>query len=71
MKDGKWDSVDWITHQDLLAVEAIGVHTGGLAIRSFTIMKGRQLTTLTYAGPAGTAKGTDVTRFMKSLILAK
>jgi hypothetical protein len=71
MKNGLWDSIEWMTQQDQPAVEAIGVHTGGLAIRSYTTMKGRELTTLTYAGPAGTAKGADVTRFMRSLILAK
>jgi hypothetical protein len=52
MEGGKWASIGWVTHQGLTGVDAIGVR-GEHAIRSFSVMKGRQIVTLTYAGPAG------------------
>ena len=66
MEGGKWASVDWGTHQGLTAVTAVGVRSGH-AIRSFSVLKGRQIFTLTYAGPAGTAQSPDVERFASSL----
>ena len=66
MEGGKWASVGWQSHQGLTAVDAIGVR-GEHAIRSFSVMKGRQIVTLTYAGPPGSARSADVDRFVGSL----
>ena len=55
MEGGKWASVGWTTHQGLTAVDAVGVRESH-AIRSYSVMKGRQIVTLTYAGPAGSAR---------------
>jgi len=66
MEGGKWGSVDWVTYQGQTGVSATGVR-GGHAIRSFSVLKGRQIFTLTYAGPAGTAQSPDVARFVNSL----
>jgi hypothetical protein len=66
MEGGKWISIDWLTHQGLIASDAVG-SKGGNAIRSFSVMKGRQIFTLTYAGPPGTARAADVNRFVGSL----
>src|SRR5262245_28343262 len=66
MEDGKWASVGWTTHQGLTAVDAVGVRDSH-AIRSYSVMKGRQIVTLTYAGPAGSARTADVDRFVASL----
>jgi hypothetical protein len=69
MEGGKWISIDWLTHQGSVASDAIGSR-GGNAIRSFSVMKGRQIFTLTYAGPPGTARSADVNRFVGSLRIA-
>jgi hypothetical protein len=66
MEGGKWASVGWTTHQGLTAVDAVGVRDSH-AIRSYSVMKGRQIVTLTYAGPAGSARTPDVDRFIGSL----
>jgi hypothetical protein len=66
MEGGKWVSVDWLTHQGSVASDAVGVRSGN-AIRSFSVIKGRQIFTLTYAGPPGTARSADVNRFIGSL----
>jgi len=66
MDGGKWASVDWLTHQGSTASDAVGVRAGN-AVRTFSVMKGRQIFTLTYAGPAGTARSADVNRFVGSL----
>ena len=66
MEGGKWASIGWLTHQGLTAVDAVAVR-GEHAIRSFSVMKGRQIVTLTYAGPAGSARSADVDRFVASL----
>ena len=70
MEGGKWASIDWSTRQGLTAVDATGVRQG-FAIRSFSTMKGRQIVTLTYAGPAGTARSPDADRFVGSLRMAQ
>src|SRR5262245_44527150 len=70
MEGGKWASIDWVTHQGLTAVDAVAVR-GSHAIRSFSVMKSRQIFTLTYAGPQGTARSADVNRFIGSLRLAE
>ncbi len=66
MDGGKWASVDWLTHQGSTASDAVGVRAGN-AVRTFSVMKGRQIFTLTYAGPPGTARSADVNRFVGSL----
>lgn len=66
MDGGKWASIDWTTHQGLTAVGAVGVRSGH-AIRSFSVLKGRQIFTLTYAGPTGTAQSPDAEQFVGSL----
>jgi hypothetical protein len=69
MEGAKWASVDWVTHQELTAADAVGVRSGH-AIRSFSVMKGRQVFTLIYAGVPGTARSADVNRFIGSLRIA-
>lgn len=66
MDGAKWGSVDWLTHQGLTASDAIGARSGH-AIRSFSVMKGRQVFTLIFAGSPGTARSADVNRFVGSL----
>ena len=66
MEGAKWTSVDWVTHQGLTATDAVGARSGH-AIRSFSVMKGRQVFTLIYAGAPGTARSADVDRFVSSL----
>lgn len=66
MEGSKWVSVDWVVHQGLTASDAIGAKNGH-AIRSFAVMKGRQVFTLIYAGSPGTARSDDVNRFVASL----
>jgi hypothetical protein len=68
MEGGKWGSIDWTTHQGLTAVSAIGARDGN-AIRSFSVLKGRQIVSLTYAGPPGSARKPDVNHFVASLRL--
>jgi hypothetical protein len=66
MEGAKWVSVDWVSHQGLTATDAVGTRSGH-AIRSFSVMKGRQVFTLIYAGGPGTARSADVNRFVGSL----
>jgi hypothetical protein len=66
MEGGKWASIGWGTYQGLTSVDAVG-ERGSHAIRSFSVMKGRQIITLTYAGPSGTARSPDAERFLTSL----
>jgi hypothetical protein len=68
MEGAKWTSVDWVTHQGFTATDAVGTR-GGHAIRSFSVMKGRQVFALIYAGGPGTARSADVNRFVASLRL--
>ena len=68
MEGNKWASVDWVKHQGLAAVDAVGARSGH-EIRSYSVMKGRQIFTLTYAGPVGTARSANVNRFVASLKL--
>jgi hypothetical protein len=41
----------------------------GKAIRSFLVLRGRQIVSLTYAGPIGSAQSADAVRFIGSLKL--
>lgn len=69
MEGAKWASVDWVSLQGLTAADAVGARNGH-AVRSFSVMKGRQVFTLIYAGTPGTARSPDVNRFIASLRLA-
>lgn len=62
----KWASIDWVKHQGLTASDAVGIRNG-LTIRSYSVMKGRQVFTLIYVGTPGSAKSADVNRFVASL----
>jgi len=66
MEGAKWTSVDWVSHQGFTAADAVGTR-GGRALRSFSVLKGRQVFTLIYAGGPGTARSADVNRFVASL----
>jgi hypothetical protein len=66
MEGGRWASVDWATQQGHPAVGAVGV-CKGRAVRSFSVLAGRRIVALTYAGPPGTANAPDVDRFIGSL----
>jgi hypothetical protein len=66
MEGGKWATVDWPEHEGLTAVDAVGSRNGN-EVRSFTVMKGRQIITLTYAGPPGTGKSPEAEHFVTSL----
>lgn len=69
--DGKaWKSVNWTTVQGLLAADVVGARNGH-AIRSFSLMDGRRIVALTYAGPPGSANSSNATRFVKSLRIAR
>lgn len=69
MDGGKWANVNWVKHQGFTAVDAKGTRQGH-EVRSFTVMKVRQIFTLTYAGPPGSASSADVNRFIASLKIA-
>jgi hypothetical protein len=66
MEGQKWASIDWVKHQGLTASDAVG-QRNGLTIRSYSVMKGRQVFTLIYAGTPGSANSADVNRFVASL----
>jgi hypothetical protein len=70
MEGGKWASVDWVKHQGLPAVDTVGVRDGQ-EVRSFLVMRGRQVFTLIYAGPPATARSGDAARFFASLHIAQ
>jgi len=63
---GKWADVDWTRHQGHVAADAVGVRAGH-AVRVFSVLKGQRLVTLTYVGPADSARSEPVQRFIKSL----
>jgi hypothetical protein len=66
MEGARWASIEWVSHQGLTATDAVGTRSGH-AIRSYSVMKGRQVFTLIYAGGPGTARAADVNRFVGSL----
>src|SRR5262249_5918266 len=70
MEGGKWANVRWTTYQGLPATDAVGVKPP-YAVRNFSVIKGRTLYTLTYAGPPGSAGSPDVNRFIESLSVKK
>jgi hypothetical protein len=70
MDGGKWTTVDWLKHQELTAADAIAAREGQ-EIRSYSVIKGRQVITLLYVGAPGSARGPDVERVVKSLQVAQ
>jgi hypothetical protein len=68
MDGGKWARIDWLMHQGHMAVSAVGVRRGS-AVRSFAVLNGRRIVTLTYAGPIGSAQSPAADRFIGSLKL--
>jgi hypothetical protein len=70
MKDGKWTSVDWLEHQGLVAVDALGT-SAELEVRNYSVIKGSQIFSFTYVGPLGSARTAGVDRFVKSLQISK
>lgn len=64
--DGKWISVNWMTHQGLLAVESIGMAKGRI-FRTLWVLRGRQVFAIAYVGSDGTARSEDANRFINSL----
>lgn len=63
---GRWASFNWARHQGLAAIDALGTREGQV-VRSYAVMDARQILTLTYAGPPGTAHAPAVERFIASL----
>jgi hypothetical protein len=67
MDGGAWASIDWPEQRPgLTAYDAVGARKG-LAVRSYSVIRGRQVVTLTYAGPSGSARSADADRFIGSL----
>lgn len=66
---GKWTTVEWSIFQGLPAVATIGTHTSGFDLRTFSVVRGRQLFVLVYVGPKGTAGDADAQRYLASLKL--
>jgi hypothetical protein len=70
MEGGKWANIRWTTYQGEPATDASGVKPP-FHVRNFSVIKGRTIYTLTYAGPPGTATSADVNRFINSLLVKK
>ena len=70
MEGGKWADVRWTTYQGEPATDASAVKPP-FHVRNFSVIKGRTIYTLTYAGPPGTAQSADVNRFINSLLVKK
>jgi hypothetical protein len=68
MDGGKWASIDWKTRERLTAADAVGTR-GAHEIRALSLIKGRQMFTLTYLGPAGSTRSPEAERFLASLRL--
>lgn len=68
MEGGKWGSIKFVKHGTLPAADAVGIADGN-DVRSYSVVKGRQLATLIYVGPKGSARSPDVERFIASLKL--
>lgn len=70
MEGGKWANIRWTTYQGLPATDASAVKAP-YHVRNFSVIKGRTIYTLTYAGPPDTAQSADVNRFINSLLIKK
>ena len=66
MEGARWTSVNWVKHQGITAVDASG-RRDGHEIRNYSVLKGRQIFALTYAGPVGSGHSAEVQRFINSL----
>ena len=69
MDGGKWTSSNFVKQKGALTVDAVG-QRGGSEVRSYMVLKGRQLFTLIHIGAAGTAAAPDAERFVTSLKIA-
>jgi hypothetical protein len=70
MEGGRWVDIKELMHEGLPAVDGTGQRHGH-TVRVFSIINGLQIITLTYVGPPGSAKSSDVDRFIGSLRLKK
>lgn len=70
MDDKTLSGVKWATVQGLPSVDAAGVR-GGYAIRILSLMDGRRIIVLTYAGPPGSANSGNANRFVESFRIAR
>ena len=57
--------IDWLTHQGSTTADAVGTRQG-TEVRSYSVLKARQLFSLTYAGPPGSAKSALVNALVAS-----
>jgi len=69
MDGGKWTSTSFTKLKGALSVNAVG-QRGGNEVRSYMVLKGRQLYTLIHIGAAGSAASPDTERFVASLKIA-
>ena len=69
MEGGKWTSTNFVKLKGALSVNAVG-QRGGSEVRSYMVLKGRQLFTLVHIGTAGSAGSPDAERFVASLKIA-
>lgn len=70
MDDKALSGEKWATTQGLPSVEAAGVR-GGFAIRILSLMDGKRIIVLTYAGPPGSANSGNANRFVESFRIAR
>lgn len=70
MDGGKWTSTNFVKLKGALAVDAVG-QRGGSEVRSYMVLKGRQLFTLVHIGAAGSAVSPETERFVASLKIAQ
>jgi hypothetical protein len=69
MDGGKWTSTNFTKLKGALSVNAVG-QRGGNEVRSYMVLKGRQLYTLIHIGAEGSAASPDTERFVASLKIA-
>jgi hypothetical protein len=69
MDGGKWTSTNFTKLKGALSVNAVGQRRGN-EVRSYMVLKGRQLYTLIHIGAAGSAASPDTDRFVASLKIA-
>jgi hypothetical protein len=65
----RWTSIDWKQYRDLPAFDAVGKTGSGREMRTYSVMKGSRIFTLTYVGVTGSSRSADVNRFIASLRL--
>jgi hypothetical protein len=67
---GRWLEVNWTMRQGLQAVDGVA-RRGDTVIHNFSLLNGRQIIALTYAGPLGTERSAEVNRFIDSMRVAR